>query len=154
METTLKRYLTLPVITPRGNGVLRHRSPSRQGTRMSIASSLTSRQKTMSPSKMADTDKKTRKSKVDELYKMSYPCHKNNCCYCAYSQCLGPVKIYITQYTPTGKQRDQYRGHNKGSDTAAGLDGRMSSSARNSVMARKVPDIKSTAGARKSFRGQ
>ena len=43
-----------------------------------------------------DNKKVTEVTTREELYKISYPCG-SNCCHCAYSNCLGPVRIYFTK---------------------------------------------------------
>lgn len=50
--------------------------------------------------------KKGKKSDKPEqpelLYKISLPCAKN-CCYCVFTSCLGPVKVFVSQQ---GKQKE------------------------------------------------
>ena len=43
-------------------------------------------------------------SEPEELYRISMPC-TTGCCYCVYANQLGPVRLYVSSYTPPRKEK-------------------------------------------------
>jgi len=96
-------------------------SNTRPNTRLAQRQTMTSRQTTSALSSRSTNNgrlqrqigKTSSKLKVihedepptEELYKISYPCAAKNCCHCVYTRCLGPVKVFITQYQQESSKR-------------------------------------------------